>query len=143
MNYELRKRYIEAWNETMIKIWQERILALKVYESPRRPSRNGEQHLLDSLRSFPVQHDDRYMELTLRQSFLEYGIYQDLGVGREKPVGNSGDIGGTTQAGKPRKYRERRKWFSTKYYASTMRLKDFMAESIGEEFTAILSETLK
>ncbi len=144
MNSETDRRrlYVEAWNETMIRIWQDRIVTLGVFESPRRKRRNGEQHLLDSLRYMPVAHDDKYYELTLSHQFLDYGLYQDFGTGREKARGNSGDIGATRRDGKARKIRKPRKWFSAKYYASVMNLKDFLAESIGEEFVGIVADGL-
>ena len=138
---EERRKYVEAWNETMTKIWQERIVRLGVFEAPRRKQRQGQPHLLDSILYFPVQHDDRYMELTLHFTFSEYGIFQDLGTGREKFRGNPGDIGKTTRAGHERKIRTRRKWFSPKYYASVMNIKDFMARSIGKEFVGIMDTT--
>ena len=53
--------------------------------------------------------------------------------GRETPRGNPGDIGRT-------KRRQRRKWFSAKYYASVMRIKEFYEDNIGRSFTGILSD---
>ena len=38
--------------------------------------------------------------------------------------------------------RKRRKWFSRKYYASMMNLKEFYKGSIGKTFTGILSNAL-
>ena len=140
---EERVRYVEAWNTTMTKIWQERIQLLGVYETPRRRTRTGQPHLYDSLRFFPVKHDDKYIELTLHFSFPEYGIFQDFGVGREKYRGNPGDIGETTKAGYERKFRERRKWYSTKWFASCMNIKDFMARSIGKQFVGMVSTTFE
>lgn len=140
---EERAKYVEAWNTTMTKIWQERIQLLGIYESPRRRTRADEPHLYDSLRYFPVKHDGRYMELSLHFSFPEYGIFQDLGVGREKYRGNPGDIEEYTKAGEARKFRERRKWFSTKWYASCMNIKDYMARSIGKQFVGMVSTTFE
>ena len=140
---EERAKYVEAWNTSMTKIWQERIQLLGVYESPRRRTRADEPHLYDSLRYFPVKHDGRYMELTLHFSFPEYGIFQDLGVGREKYRGNPGDIEEYTKAGEARKFRERRKWFSTKWYASCMNIKDYMARSIGKQFVGMVSTSFE
>lgn len=139
IDIDSRKQYTEAWNDTMVKIWQERILKLGVFESPRRKYRSTEQHLLDRLRHFPVQHDDKYMELTVHYSFPEYGIFQDLGVGREKAIGNPGDIGEFTKAGNRRKIRKPRQWFSIKWYASCMNFKEFMAKALGDEFIAIIT----
>ena len=35
---------------------------------------------------------------------------------------------------------QRRRWFSRKYYASVMRLKEFYEENIGREFCGIMSD---
>ena len=51
------------------------------------------------------------------------------------PHGNPGDIGRD-------KKRERRRWFSVKYYASVMKLRDFMALSIGNEFKSMFCAAL-
>ena len=120
---ESRRKYIEAWNKTMLDIWQERIYRLRVM-------RTGA--LWRSPLSMPVRADGRFLDVSLSQSFIEYGLWQDLGVGREVPHGNSGDIG-------REKKRQRRRWFSTKYYASVMNLRDFMAGSLGSEFTGMFA----
>ena len=120
---ESRRKYIEAWNKTMLDIWQERIYRLRVM-------RTGA--LWRSPLSMPVRADGRFLDVSLSQTFLEYGLWQDLGVGREVPHGNSGDIG-------REKKRQRRRWFSTKYYASVMNLRDFMTESLGSEFTGMFA----
>lgn len=110
----------------MIDIWTERIKLLGVVDTGA---------LLRSPVKLPVQHDGRFLDLTLSQTFLEYGLWQDLGVGREVPHGNPGDIGRD-------KKRERRRWFSVKYYASVMKLRDFMALSIGNEFKSMFCAAL-
>lgn len=38
--------------------------------------------------------------------------------------------------------RQRRKWFSRKYYASVMRLKEFYEENVGAKFCGIISSAL-
>ena len=111
---EERQKYVEAWNTTMTQIWQERIRKLGVYEMPRRKYRRDEPHLFDELRYFPVKHDDTYMQLTLHFSFPEYGIF-----------------------------RERRRWFSIKWYSSVMNMRDFMARSIGKSFVGICATTFE
>ena len=40
------------------------------------------------------------------------------------------------------KVRKRRIWFSKKYYASVMNLKEFMSDSIGREFVGLISNAL-
>ena len=140
---ESRQKYVEAWNTTMTDIWKERIIRHGVFESPRRRSRSSEPHLLDSLHYFPVKHDDTYMELTMHFTFPEYGIFQDRGTGREKYKGNPGDIDDFTKSGEKRKFRDRRPWFSVKWYASCMNIKEFMSRSIGDQFLGIVSAALE
>ncbi len=124
---EQREKYILAFNKTMVQIWQERITLLDVIDTGA---------LLRSPLALPVRADGRFFEVTLSQEFLEYGLWQDYGVGKETPRGNSGDIGRA-------KVRKRRPWFSKKYYASVLNLRDFLADNIGQEFIGIVADTFK
>ena len=114
--------------------------------------------ILASPKALPLRADGRFMEVGLSQSFLEYGLWQDYGTGREtprkpraegelahtsaeaqpglrsrNPRGNSGDLGRA-------KKRQRRRWFSRKYYASVMRTKEFFEENLGREFCGVMSD---
>ena len=122
---DARQKYILAFNTTMLEIWKERITLLEVIDTGL---------LLRSPLSLSVKADGRFFEVTLSQAFLEYGLWQDYGVGRETPRGNSGDIG-------RRKVRQRRPWFSKKYYASVLNLRDFLGENIGQEFQGVIADT--
>ena len=104
---EAREKFVLAFNRTMIDIWKERITMLDVRDTDA---------LLNSPISLSTRHDGRFFEVQLSQEFLEYGLWQDYGVGRETPRGNSGDIG-------RKKVRQRRPWFSKKYFASVMNIK--------------------
>lgn len=110
----------------MIDIWTEQIKLLGVVDTGL---------LRDTVTALPVKADGRFYDITLSQTFMEYGLWQDLGTGREVSIGNPGDIG-------REKVRERRRWFSVKYYSSMMKLRDFMALSIGEEFKSMFCDTL-
>lgn len=121
-----REKYVLAFNDTMLKIWREQITLLGVIDTGR---------LLSSPLAMPVHADGRFYEVSLSQAFLEYGLWQDFGTGKEIPRGNPGDIG------RDRK-RQPRPWFSRKYYASVMNIREFMAESIGEEFVGIVAKAL-
>ncbi len=123
---ESRRRYVEAFNSTMLDIWRERLLLLGVY-------RTGA--LLNSLAASTPRMDGKVSEVTLSQNFLAYGVYVDAGVGKEVYVGNPGDIG-------REKKRKRKIWFSKKYYASVMNLKEFWARSLGDEFRGIICDAL-
>ena len=121
-----REKFVTAFNDTMIKIWQEQITLLDVIDTGA---------LLASPKGIAMRADGRFFEVSLSQAFLEYGLWQDYGTGRETPRGNSGDIGRT-------KVRQRRKWFSRKYYASVMNIKEFYETNIGKAFTGILCSAL-
>lgn len=121
-----REKYVLAFNDTMLKIWREQITLLDVIDTGR---------LLRSPKSVAVRADGRFIEATLSQGFLEYGLWQDFGTGKEIPRGNSGDIG-------REKKRVAKKWFSRKYYASVMNIRDFMADSIGQEFVGLVARAI-
>lgn len=129
---EVRRKFVEAWNKVMIDIWEEKIRYYHVIDT---------RALLRSPCHLPVKHDGRFFSFELSQTFLEYGLWQDFGTGREKWIGNPGDIGEKTESGKERTFRARRPWFSLKYYSSVMKIRDFMARSLGDEFKAMLCDT--
>ena len=116
-----REKYVLAFNDTMLKIWQEQITLLNVIDTGR---------LLHS-----VSADGRFIEIGLSQVFLEYGLWQDFGTGKEIPRGNSGDIG-------REKKRVAKKWFSRKYYSSVLNLRDFLADNIGQSFVGVVAKAL-
>ena len=121
-----RQKFIMAFNNTMLKIWREQITLLDVIDTGR---------LLKSPKSVQTTADGRFIEATLSQAFLEYGLWQDFGTGKEIPRGNPGDIG-------REKKRVAKKWFSRKYYASVMNLNEFMADNMGHEFVGVVARAL-
>ncbi len=123
---EERAKYVAAFNDTMIRIWQEQITLLGVIDTG---------HLLHSPIAIKATADGKVSEVMLSQAFLEYGLWQDYGTGKEVPRGNSGDLG------KP-KVRKERHWFSRKYFMSVMNIKEFMAESLGLQFQGIIADAL-
>ena len=123
---EEREKFVFAFSRTMITIWCEQITLLNVIDTGR---------LLRSLKALPVRADGRFIEIGLSQSFLEYGLWQNFGTGKEIPRGNSGDLG------RERK-RQKKPWFSRKYYASVMNLRDFLADNIAHEFVGIVARSL-
>lgn len=121
---DVRKKYVEAWNSTMLDIWREQIIKLDVIDTGA---------LLNSPVAMAVRADGRVVSIGFQHEFLEYGLWQDYGTGREVYVGNPGDIG-------RRKERERKPWFARPYYRSVLNLRDFLAESIGQEFCGIFTD---
>ena len=121
-----REKFVNAFNATMIQIWQEQITLLDVIDTG---------NLLRSPISLTTKADGQFFEITLSQAFLEYGLWQDFGTGKEIPRGNPGDIGRARR-------RQKKPWFSRKYYASVMNLRDFMADSIGKDFVGLVAKAI-
>ena len=121
-----REKFVTAFNGTMLKIWKEQMTLLDVIDTGA---------LLASPKSLPLRADGRFMELGLSQSFLEYGLWQNFGTGKEIPRGKNGDIG------RERK-RKKKPWFSRKYYASVMNLRDFLADNMAKEFVGVVAQSL-
>ena len=67
-----RKRYISAFNDTMIKIWKEQITLLGVIDTGM---------LLGSTHAISMKMDSNATEAELSQEFREYGLWQGYGVG--------------------------------------------------------------
>lgn len=148
---ETRKKYVEAWNKTMIDIWQEKIAKLGIVDTA-------------ALYGSPIvarfDSDGRIVCIDIAFSFLEYGVWQQFGTGREFALGSDGDLkfldenyrkehhldkprkrgpkwGGGMTSGFPR---EERPWIDKAYYGSVMNLKDFMADSLGKEFIGLFAD---
>ncbi len=150
---EQRRHFVEGWNSVMVDIWAERIDKLNVVNT-------GALYRSLVHVDLRVDPEGKYLDFSTSHMFLEYGLWQDMGTGREIKIGNPGDVkcldpkyreehglneprtrgpkwGGGKTSGDPRKAR---RWFSTKYYSSTMRLKEFLAESIGKEFVGLFAK---
>ena len=121
-----REKFVLAFNDTMVNIWKERITMLDVIDTG---------NLLNSVVAVKCNADGQYLHIELAQAFRTYGLWQDLGVGKEVYRGNPSDIGRD-------KVRKARPWFSTKYYRSVMNLKDFMTDNIAKEFLGVTSWVL-
>lgn len=121
-----REKFVTAFNETMLKIWKEQMTLLDVIDTGA---------LLASPKSLPIHADGQFIELGLSQSFLEYGLWQNFGTGKETPRGNKGDMG-------RKKVRQKKPWFSRKYYASVMNLRDFLADNMAKEFVGVVAQSL-
>lgn len=123
---EERRKYVRAFNDTMVTIWRERILALGVM-------RTGS--LYSSVVGLKALPDADALSAEFSLKFLTYGIFQNFGTGKEVPRGNPGDIG------RP-KVRKARRWFDKKYYSSVMNIRDFWADSLSLEYIGIVTDAL-
>lgn len=123
---EQRRRYVTAFNATMIKIWREQIALLGVIDTGA---------LYRSTLAVRMNADGKYTSITLEQSFNLYGLFVDYATGSNTPRGNSGDLGRDNA-------RKRRRWFSRKYYASVMNIRDFYADNLGRDLADTVSNAL-
>lgn len=127
-SFEDRRKYVTAFNRTMIKIWREQISRLGVVDTGT---------LYRSTLAVGMTADGKFTQITLSQSFRTYGVFQDYGTGSNTPCGNSGDLGvGFVNR------RKRRRWFSRKYFASVMNIQEFYADNLGKQFCNAVSNAL-
>lgn len=123
---EARRKYVTAYNSTMIRIWKEKIALLKVIDTGA---------LYNSVVELGMNADAKITSVTLKQSFNLYGIFVDSGTGRNTSLGNPGDIGRDNP-------RVKKRWFSTKHFASVMNLREFFADNLGQEAAEVVSNAL-
>ena len=123
---EARRKYVRAFNTTMVKIWREQISLLGVVDTGA---------LYRSTVGVSLTADGKFIDITLSQAFNTYGLFVDYGTGSNTPRGNSGDIGRENK-------RKRKRWFSRKYFASVMNIQEFYADSLGQEFCRAISNAL-
>ncbi len=121
-----RQKYVQAFNATMIKIWREQIALLGVIDTGA---------LYRSTLAVRMNADGKYTSITLEQSFNLYGLFVDYATGSNTPRGNSGVFGRDNA-------RKRRRWFSRKYYASVMNIRDFYADNLGRDLADTVSNAL-
>lgn len=121
-----RQKYVQAFNSTMIKMWREQITLLGVVDTGA---------LYRSTLAVGMTADGKYTSITLSQSFNQYGLYVDFGTGSNTPRGNPGDIGRDNN-------RRRRHWFSRKYFASVMNIREFFADNLGKDLANTVSNAL-
>lgn len=124
--FQERQKYVQAFNSTMIKIWREQIALLGVVDTGA---------LYRSTVAVSMTADGKYTSISLEQSFNLYGLYADYGVGSNTPRGNPGDLGRDNK-------RKRKRWFSRKYFASVMNIREFFADNLGKDLADTVSNAL-
>jgi hypothetical protein len=123
-----------AWADIVIKTWRQKQVALKVgnYRQRRQvahePLYLSFQKHINKMAGGQVQ--------TIDFLFSEYGIFVDMGVGKETAIGNSGDLAeyatDIAANGKKRLRRKAKPWFNKTWYAEVMKLREHMAKRIGQ-----------
>lgn len=121
-----RQKYVQAFNTTMLKIWREQIVLLGAIDTGA---------LYRSVVAVGMKADGKYTSVSLSQKFNLYGLYVDYGTGSNTPRGNPGDIGRANA-------RKRKRWFSRKYFASVMNIREFFADNLGKDLADTVSNAL-
>lgn len=121
-----RQKYVQAFNTTMLKIWREQIVLLGAIDTGA---------LYRSVLAVGMKADGKYTSISLSQKFNLYGLYVDYGTGSNTPRGNPGDIGKANA-------RKRKRWFSRKYFASVMNIREFFADNLGKDLADTVSNAL-
>lgn len=121
-----RQKYVQAFNTTMLKIWREQIILLGAIDTGA---------LYRSVVAVGLKADGKYTSISLSQKFNLYGLYVDYGTGSNTPRGNPGDIGKANA-------RKRKRWFSRKYFASVMNIREFFADNLGKDLADTVSNAL-
>ncbi len=121
-----REKYVRAFNSTMVKIWREQIALLGVVDTGA---------LYRSTVAVSMTADGKFTSISLSQKFNLYGLFVDYGTGSNTPRGNPGDIGRANG-------RKRKRWFSRKYFASVMNIREFFADNLGKDMADTISNAL-
>ncbi len=88
------------------------------------------------METFNITLPTSWAELTDKQLLLVYELFaRDLSATEVKTLCPMNNIVGGHQ-------RVAKKWFSRKYYASVMNIRDFLAENIGNEFVGIVAKSI-
>jgi hypothetical protein len=110
-----KEQFYGSWAEVLVKMWQGKILLLDVWD---------EGTLYESFVNHVLNNAGGDTEL-IRFIFEKYGIYADMGVGRDTPKGNEGDL----RHGKKRKEKP---WYSSVFYREVKKLAEFQAFHYGK-----------
>jgi hypothetical protein len=120
-----------AWAKVVIQIWKQRMIQQRVgfYDRKYTPS-----HTL-LMQSF-VHHvntqsngDVQFIEFM----FNLYGRFVDIGVGKDTPIGNSGDLGANFK-------RKRKPWYSKAWFLEVRKLQEYLGNTEMPNITLRLIE---
>lgn len=131
-----KQQTLQAWADVTIQMWQEKILMLDVWDEGFL-YKSFVNHVLGQS-SGDIHRIDYIFKL--------YGIYSDMGVGKEVSKGNSGDL---------EKYayfnygsmsmqlrRKAKPWYSSIFYREMKKLSEFLAVNYGVAATTAMVENL-
>ncbi len=110
-----RKDGLQQWANIVVKMWEEKIVALQVWD---------EGALYHSFVNHVKNNAGGSVD-KIDFLFSQYGIYADMGVGKETSRGNSGDVGEVN------KRREPKPWYSKVFFREVMKLYEKTGRELG------------
>jgi len=116
---------IAAWADIVIKIWHTKIVELAIWDTGA---------LANSLLQELTRNSGNSID-KIEFSFLLYGQFVDMGVGREISKGNTGKLSGTPG-------RKPQPWFARKFYGQIMKLRELLRDRYSDEVTRKIIENL-
>jgi hypothetical protein len=125
---------IKAWADIVIQKFHAKITELKVYD------KGNLDHSLIHEMLVNAGADIEKIEF----AFKLYGIFVDMGVGKELSKGNSGSIDVQGEDGHWRgTARVPKEWFSKKYYGQVMKLREILLEQYSKAITFSMINTMQ
>lgn len=121
-----RKDFADKFDDTLIRMWKEKIKVSR----KTRSFRSGT--LYRSVYAPLASVDIKATKMSWKFSYRHYGVFVERGTGRGVFRGNNGDIGRDNK-------RRKRPWMNPKYYLSVCNLRDFLADSLGQEAVQVVS----
>jgi hypothetical protein len=124
-----------AWADIVIKTWKQKQIALKVGQYRTRRKNISHEPLFLSFQKHVNSMTNGQVQ-KIEFLFKEYGIFVDMGVGRETALGNTGNLdkyAHTDSFGKKNIRRKRKEWYNKVWYREVMSLREYMAKKIGNE----------
>lgn len=116
---------LKAWADIVLEKWHNKLTELKVYD---------QGYLYDSLLYELLLNAGENIQ-KIEFTFKLYGVFVDIGVGKEVKKGNSGDLGFTPK-------RKPKEWYSKKFYGQVMRLREILKEQYGRSIAYSMMNAL-
>jgi len=118
-----KREGIQRWANVVVEMWEEKIKALDIWD---------EGDLYHSFVTHVMNNSGGDVS-KIDFLFKQYGIFVDMGVGRETARGNSGDLG-------REKKRQEKPWYSKVFFREVLKLKEKTASEYGQQAAFFVSQ---
>lgn len=117
---------LTAWSDIVVKMWQEKIIQLDVWESGELY--DSFQHHINTQANGDVRKISFF--------FNVYGMYVNDGVGKEVYVGNPGDLGFTPK-------RKRKRWHDGVFYREVYKITQYITWKYSKGALEMISSAVE